>query len=376
MPTVSGRVSRTERMTIGNQAGRYHVICLFGSASSEASQKTLDAILQRRDLFDDRKISFVGVSVDPADETTGRVQSSQPGITIFWDFNQSISRQLGAIGPTDKVLHPMFVIVDPQMRVYAVLRFEDELRHIPRLFTMLDSLPEPSMHAGVPMQAPVLVVPRIFEPVLCEKLVELYETGGGADSGFMRDVNGRTVGIIDYRLKRRSDHEIKDAEIKQMTQRRIVRRLLPEIEKAYQFHVSRIERYIVACYDSGVGGYFKPHRDNTTKGTAHRKFAVTINLNFGDYEGGGLNFPEYGPQVYQAPRGGAVVFSCSILHQAMPVTSGRRYAFLPFLYDEASAILRRENSQYLDRKPKPDEEAAGAGAGAGRPAAAASEADA
>lgn len=31
----------------------------------------------------------------------------------------------------------------------------------------------------------------------------------------------------------------------------------------------------------------------------------------------------------------------------MPVRSGRRYAFLPFLYDEAGARLREENRKYL-----------------------------
>jgi hypothetical protein len=51
-------------------------------------------------------------------------------------------------------------------------------------------------------------------------------------------------------------------------------------------------------------------------------------------------FPEYGPRTYRAPTGGAIVFSCSLLHRAMPVTRGTRFAFLPFLYDDAAAKLR------------------------------------
>jgi hypothetical protein len=35
--------------------------------------------------------------------------------------------------------------------------------------------------------------------------------------------------------------------------------------------------------------------------------------------------------------GGAVVFSCALLHEATRVTAGRRYAFLPFFYDDAGA---------------------------------------
>jgi predicted 2-oxoglutarate/Fe(II)-dependent dioxygenase YbiX len=67
-----------------------------------------------------------------------------------------------------------------------------------------------------------------------------------------------------------------------------------------------------------------------------------------EFEGGDLRFPEYGRQTYRPPTGGAVVFSCSLLHEATPVTKGRRYAFLPFLYDEAAAKIREENLQFLD----------------------------
>ena len=123
-------------------------------------------------------------------------------------------------------------------------------------------------------------------------------------------------------------------------------RLAPEIQKAFQFEVTRLERYLVACYTAGAG-WFRPHRDNTTKGTAHRKFAVSINLNAEEYEGGDLRFPEFGPRTYRPPTGGAVVFSCSLLHEATAVTRGERYAFLPFLYDEAGAKVREENLSFV-----------------------------
>ncbi|MBD0274572.1 MAG: 2OG-Fe(II) oxygenase, partial [Acetobacteraceae bacterium] len=139
---------------------------------------------------------------------------------------------------------------------------------------------------------------------------------------------------------------------------RIQRRLVPEIAKAFQFTATRIERYIVACYDAAEGGHFRAHRDNTTKGTAHRRFAVSINLNDG-YDGGELWFPEFGPRRYRPPAGGAVVFSCSLLHEATPVTRGARYATLPFLYDDAAARLREQNQAFI-----------GSGSGAGRDAAA------
>jgi len=105
---------------------------------------------------------------------------------------------------------------------------------------------------------------------------------------------------------------------------------------AYEHRVNHIERYLVSCYDAADQGVFRPHRDNTTHGTAHRRFACSLNLN-ADFEGGDLRFAEFGSATYRPPPGGAVVFSCSLMHEALPVTRGRRYAFLPFFYDDAGA---------------------------------------
>lgn len=42
-----------------------------------------------------------------------------------------------------------------------------------------------------------------------------------------------------------------------------------------------------------------------------------------------------------------MIFSCSLLHQVTAVTRGRRYAYLPFLYDEAAARQREANNDKL-----------------------------
>jgi predicted 2-oxoglutarate/Fe(II)-dependent dioxygenase YbiX len=65
-----------------------------------------------------------------------------------------------------------------------------------------------------------------------------------------------------------------------------------------------------------------------------------INLNADAYEGGDLGFPEFGPEPYRGETGVAVVFPCSLLHEALPMKQGTRFAFLPFFYDEAAARIR------------------------------------
>ncbi len=141
---------------------------------------------------------------------------------------------------------------------------------------------------------------------------------------------------------------ITDPDLAREAREALSTRLLPQIRKAFQFRGGYIERHMVACYDAQDGGYFKPHRDDTTPGAAHRRFACSINLNAEDFEGGDLSFAEFGPKTYRPPTGGAVVFSCSLLHEATSVTKGKRYAFLPFFYDAAAAAVREANLGSFD----------------------------
>jgi peroxiredoxin len=331
-------------------AGRYVVLCFFGSASDSGSRRVLDDVLDNRHLFDDENVCFFGVSIDPEDESKRRVQNLLPGVRFFWDFDRLVSQLYGAAagdgGEAGPARYRRFsLILDERLRVFATVPFEgDADKHVPQIMVCLKSLRERS--AQEMATAPVLIVPRVFEPVLCHKLIEYYESQGGEESGFMREEEGMTVHKVDYGHKQRRDQEILDDSLRTIAMHRIHDCLVPEIQKAFQFRATRIERYIVACYDSATGGHFHAHRDDTTKGTAHRRFAVSLNLN-SEFEGGNLRFPEFGRQTYKAPMGGAVVFSCSLLHEATAITRGKRYAFLPFLYDEAAAKIRQENLKYL-----------------------------
>lgn len=326
-------------------AGRAIVLSFLGSAGTAAARQVLSDLALQRDHFDDQRQIFFGVTLDPQDWDSDRAQDDLPGVRFFFDLDGAVS-QLYGVGTRSRYRQTTFII-DSGLRILAALPLGDGQGHVAEILRLLDSLPPPGPLAPARPQAPVLIVPRLFEPDFCRALIALYEDQGGRESGFMRDVGGKTVTVFDYQHKRRHDVTITDAEVIRQIRTRLHQRLVPEIHKAFAFDATRMERYLVACYDSGTGGYFRPHRDNTTKGTAHRRFACTINLNAEDYEGGDLRFPEYGPEHYRPPTGGGLIFSCSILHEALPVTRGTRYAFLPFFYDEAAARIRTENHQFL-----------------------------
>jgi predicted 2-oxoglutarate/Fe(II)-dependent dioxygenase YbiX/peroxiredoxin len=333
-------------------AGRYVVLCFFGSAADLTGNAALNAVASRRALFDDRKMCFFGVSVDPSDRDSQRVQASMPGIRFFWDFDGAVSRTYGALpldaqSPNGAPFRQIWLVLDPSLRVMRIFPMGSTMAEQAAVFDYLETLPALGLHTGAALQAPILLLPNVFEPDLCRTLIDLFEAKGGAGSGFMRQDESRTVFVSDSEIKSRRDHHIEDQSLIAAIQARIVRRVVPEILKVHRFQVTRMERYLVCCYSAQEGGHFGAHRDNTTKGTAHRQFAVSINLN-SDFDGGEISFPEYGPQGFKPAEGGAVVFSCSLMHQVSKMTRGKRYAFLPFLYDDAGAALREQNKQFVD----------------------------
>jgi predicted 2-oxoglutarate/Fe(II)-dependent dioxygenase YbiX/peroxiredoxin len=350
IPSLYLSTDANPRYAFDSVAGRYVVVMFVGGLRVPGVAEMLRQLYASAGPFDDQMACCFVVTCDPADAAEPSLRDRYPGIRIVRDHNRDLARLFGCAQPTGEGvdrLSLMTWVLDPGLRVLDVMPVEDAATHIARVVTRLDGLASPA--ANIEGCAPVLQVPNLFEPEFCRRLITYAKETGLQDSGYMKtdSATGQTMMIVDHAHKRRSDCNIEDEELRDAIQARIVRRLLPPIERVFQFKVSRMERYIVGCYDAQSGGYFRPHKDNTTLGTAHRRFAVTINLNAGDYEGGDLRFPEFGMRTYRAPTGGAIVFSCSLLHEATPITRGQRYCVLPFLYDEAAAAIRLENARHL-----------------------------
>lgn len=348
VPWFTARSPSLPDFAFSAAGGRHVVLCFVGSAGPEPVRAMLAKLHRRQDLFDHRLASMLVVSSDRADERLKRLDDA-PGLHVFWDDEGKVAELYGLAARSEDrlALTPTTFLLDPLLRVMAVLPLRDPDRHADEILALLDKLPKERTNGP---GAPVLVLPRIFEPEFCRHLIDQFDLEASIVSGFMRNdpLTGQTVVMHNPDLKIRRDCQIEDPQLLRMIHARLSARLVPEIKKAFQFQVTRIERHTIARYDAAEGGHFSAHRDNTTKGTAHRRFAVTLNLNAEEYEGGDLTFPEFGARRYRAPTGGAVVFSCSLLHQAEPVTQGVRYCFLPFLYDDAAAKIRAENLDFVD----------------------------
>lgn len=312
-------------------------------------------ITANTEVFDGDEHQFVGVSIDPGDEGSAALTPALSGVRILWDFDQVVSRLFGVVesaGDDGVSFQPLTVLLDARLRVLSVHRIDDPRDHPANLLQFLQSLPQMGASRPASHQAPLLLVPMVFELDLCRRLIAHFDEVGGQPSGLLEDKDGQTVLTFDPARKQRLDAAIADDALRQAAQARIRRRLLPELQKVFQFDATRMERSVVTRYSTG--DFCGLHRDNSAFGTAHRRFAVTIPLNTDTYSGGYLRFPEYGPQFYPIPTGCALVHSCSLLHEVTPVTDGMRYAFIPIVYDEAAARLREANAERLGPGVSPD----------------------
>ncbi len=205
----------------------------------------------------------------------------------------------------------------------------------------LDDLPcEPARDAFLP--APVLLLPNLLPREICRTLIERLENGASVDGGIASiDANGLPCSRVDHQKKNRRDLMISPQDDgHDLLRNALLERCAPEIAKAFQVKVTHTDRILIARYDAPAG-WFLRHRDNRGENVAFREFAISVNLNTEEYQGGHLTFPEYNDHRYAPPTGGGIIFSASLLHEATAVLQGRRYVLLTFFHGDAAEARRQ-----------------------------------
>lgn len=219
------------------------------------------------------------------------------------------------------------VVIDANQRVLQSFAAADPARETAEAFAYIKRnwrAPE-TRPAG--RAAPVLLIPDVFDADLRRALIAAWDK----DHEEM-GVSGSTDAVL-YDRKKSLDHLVRDPAMVRRISETLNRRVMPEVIKAFTFKGPYgFDGHIVLGYDSGRKDFFGMHRDNMSPRTRHRRFAISLNLN-DDFEGGELRFPEYGGGLYRLDAGMACVFSCSLLHEALPVTRGRRFALTTFMCD-------------------------------------------
>ena len=233
---------------------------------------------------------------------------------------------------------PFAVVLAPGLRIASLIG-PGETDQVARALAAVQELSAPRKAERVVMHPPVLQIPGALSPAECRYLIALHGRAGTRwnEPGDPEDRHDFKIRVGDHRRSDRIDYVVNDPKINRRLDDKLSQRIAPEIEKAYQYKVNRREPYHIAHYEGRRGGFSIGHRDNPTPDLAHRRFALSINLNQGEFEGGELVFREYGEQRYQVPTGTALIFSSSLLHEVLAVTSGRRFVLLSHLFGDAEA---------------------------------------
>ena len=273
-----------------------------------------------------------GNAVAAAAAAWSKVEAQANGALLLCDgerrFVPALLAQGGVALGQSNSLRQRVIVLDPNQRVATTFDARALLAAAESIGAVADSV---RSNGGADQvvrtaMAPVLVLPRVFEPDFCTQVTRLWHKGDHKDSG----VSSRygNVGVLE--LKRTEDYMVQEPMMQKAISDRLAWRIGPELIKVFAFDREfSFDAHVVLSYSAEGKHFFGAHRDNGAPTTVDRAFAVSLNLNE-DFEGGELVFPEYAGVKVSPPAGAAAVFSCSVLHQALPVTRGRRFVLTTF----------------------------------------------
>jgi peroxiredoxin/predicted 2-oxoglutarate/Fe(II)-dependent dioxygenase YbiX len=344
-PAPLGRGDRVISFTLPDTAGKNRVfyfevtggpIVLFAyrTARDPDQAEALAGMVEAAPSLRETGAEIFAVSGD--DVAANREAAERQGLDfpLFSDREGIILPQLLAAVPPSfpetKPFEPGFAtfVLDPNQRVLGALQRPPAERHAAQALELLAAWAKPDGPRHVLSRAaPVLTLPDVFEPELCRTLIQAWEhehQEGGVSDG--------SKNLLDPGKKRNLEHVVMDPALSRRIGQTLARRIGPELAKAFNYRAPfRLEGLTVLSYRADRRDFFGVHRDNVRQ-TRQRRFAISLNLN-DDFEGGELRFPEYGPHTYAPRAGSALVFSCALLHEALPVTRGQRWVLTTFFCD-------------------------------------------
>jgi|SRR4051794_4019751 predicted 2-oxoglutarate/Fe(II)-dependent dioxygenase YbiX len=331
--------SGAARMFYAQSRGQSALLAFLGPMDDPTTLVVIDALERWSEAYG-RTLQLLLVIFDTTTRCNGAARSLLEESHVLADVTGKIGsayREAAGLAPGDA---HFLLILDANQRVLGIFSMKDAAAVAPVLLeafraldTHLMAKPLLSSHESV---APVLMIPNILDRAMCDRLMSAWHTCGRVE-GAMVTQRFDERDTVDHRYKKRLDHIVTSPSLHRELSETLGPRLGSETLKAFHLTQFVMEPFVVACYDARRGDFVRPHRDNLNPRLANRRYAVTINLNE-DYDGGELRFAEYGPERYRPRAGGAIVFSCSLLHEALQVRQGRRFILLTFLLDPSQQV--------------------------------------
>jgi predicted 2-oxoglutarate/Fe(II)-dependent dioxygenase YbiX len=336
-PAIFGAAADGRFYSLDAQMGRPAFLVALGSLDAEGVRRALERVGRARALLEPAGIDIVplaptAAALDLAMGLAGDPEAARQIIYVAEGGGLEAARIDG---------EPAAVLIDRSGRIADILSFGLSFGEGADPGQYLEAAQAVRSEAGhlSASSAPVLIIPNVCSRDFCRALIDHFESAPQS-AGVMASVkDGVAYAKLDEAKKRRLDVELgAESPVFGPVLDILAKRCAPEIKQAFQKDVAFIDRILLARYDE-TGGYFKRHRDNSAPHTAFRQFAISINLNTEEYEGGELQFPEYDDNRYSPPAGSAIIFSASLLHEVTPMLKGSRYVLLSFFCGEAAPAV-------------------------------------
>jgi hypothetical protein len=188
-------------------------------------------------------------------------------------------------------------VLDSNQRIVGVRAAEPG--HADWALAMLKARPGDSPQR-LSTTAPILLLPAVLDGEDCAALLKQISDA---------NTPGGSAAIADKALAER-------------IVRILLRRIGPEVEKAFSFDDFVFESLVLRWDDSAAPADRRTEVDDPA--VQGRSFSLIVDLAGEAYEGGDILFPEYGPHSYRPGSGGALVFAGTLLRELRPVSAGRR----------------------------------------------------
>jgi len=246
-----------------------------------------------------------------------------------------------ALGIKDKIhTSPYSLLLEPTQRIIKTIDERNAVNHLGDMLRASKQIHREllSYKLQLPAYAPITVIPNALNADECAEIINYWEEGSQYAGTIGQGQNAK----VDNSGKRRIDVDVRDVDLLAKIDATLNNRVFTELQKVFALDVTCRDRYKIGCYDSEDKGYYNQHRDTSIASLSHRRISVSIVLNRG-FEGGFLEFPEYGPHArFQIDAGTALCFPSPLLHKVTPVTKGKRFIMVSFFHGELEENWRKE----------------------------------
>ncbi len=322
-------------------SGGYLVVVLVPDLLDEKVRGEIEAFEKHAAAYEAANANIVVVTAQTSNRVNRKAKRELNfSFPVFADPTGYVFAAYGLhkIGPAVKHSQMRSVVITPYRQIRCYWDIEMTTDHAAKAAALITQALSPEEAAWTAPHAPVLVVPKVFSKQECVQLIGEFEKNDAlqiATPPPAAQPADFKIPVYEYNRQDRVDHVIGDPKLLAFLDQRLQERVLSMVKKVFAFTVTRRENLTIARYAGPRSGVEIGHRDNVETAT-HRRFALSLSLN-DNYEGGALVFREYGNRGYRLPRGSAIVFSSSLLHEVEEITKGVRYNILSHFFNDASA---------------------------------------